>query len=229
MVPGDDEVLDGWIDEEWEEIGDDGMTVDQPLTDSSFFPGFMVPEKKTIYLPSSIGAHKCSSLGLQKLALTELSLREGQANDALQAIRLAIAEKSFYFRKHLRLSRSKTEKTRSWDAIHTVGRRIQHQRHIYRQARHAMLNLGLSEAQLLSTYPELRDEDLHTSTAIQEPNSRGQRSKQLSWIWKASGLHVSNEPTLLNERTSTPFNSYHHLTLKACSISSQLAPSEIHS
>jgi len=114
--PGDD-VDDGWINNEWKDIVDDGMEIpDAPFSFS--FPLSSIPiemvhdtEKKVIFLPSTIGYERCAKLGLQSLIGMEIALREGQANDFLQAIRLAIGEKSFWFRKQLRLAASKKKKT----------------------------------------------------------------------------------------------------------------------
>jgi hypothetical protein len=132
------------------------------------------------------------------LAEKELFLREGQANDALQAIRLAIGEKSFRFRKQLRTANSKVKKTRSWDLIKSASKQLQHHRLIYRQARQAMIQLGAS-SQLLKLYQELTDDDIRTSTAIEEPNARGQRNSELSWIWKMPGFTIDKEDSFTNE------------------------------
>ena len=104
--PGDN-VDDGWIDNEWKDIADDGMEIpDTPFFFS--FPLLSIPikmvhdtEKKVIFLPLMIGYERYAKLGLQSLIKKEIALCEGQVNDSLQAIRLAIGEKSFRFHKQL--------------------------------------------------------------------------------------------------------------------------------
>ena len=202
--PGDD-IDDGWIDDEWKDIADDGMEIpDAPFSFTFPFTSIQTEmvqdtEKRPVFLPSSIGHEHCTKLGLQSLVFKELALREGQANDSLQAIRLAIGEKSFRFRKQLRLATSKKKKTRSWDGIHSVGKRLQHHRLVYRQARYAMVRLGVNQEKLDTDYRELHDDDLQTSTAVVEPNARGQRKKELSWIWQKTGMNISNQMTVVNE------------------------------
>jgi hypothetical protein len=202
------DIDDGWIDEEWKDIVDDGTEIPEaPFAFSFPLPGLLTitvqdPEEKAVFLPSTIGRETCAKVGLQGLVEKEIALREGQANDSLHAIRLAIGEKSFRFRKQLRLATRKKKKTRSWDAIHAVSKKLQHHRLVYRQAREALRRLGMSQEKLDSEYQELRDEDLQTSTAVMEPNARGQRKKELSWIWKIPGINISNETTMVNERWS---------------------------
>ena len=70
-------------------------------------------EKYLILLPSALGHEICKKLNLQTILQAELALHEGQANDALYAIRLYIREKSVCFQKNLRLAKSKVQKTRS--------------------------------------------------------------------------------------------------------------------
>jgi hypothetical protein len=50
-------------------------------------------------LPSSFGHAKFVSLELGPLGVKELELQEGQANDELSLVRMALSEKSFLFRK----------------------------------------------------------------------------------------------------------------------------------
>jgi len=104
--PGDD-VDDGWINNEWKDIVDDGMEIPGAPFSFSFPLSSILIEmihdtkKKVIFLPSTIGYERCAKLGLQSLIKKEIALCEGQVNDSLQAIRLAIGEKSFRFHKQL--------------------------------------------------------------------------------------------------------------------------------
>jgi hypothetical protein len=155
------------------------------------------PEVKPILLPSIVG-RKCKSMKIGELEGIELELRKGQANDALQSIRLAIGEKAFRFRNDLRNANSKQKKTRSWDTIHSISHRIRRNVLVYRQARSAMENLGVPPQILNAEYPELTKDDLKANTTIEKPNARGQRNAKLSWIWTAAGVEIGD--SYLKER-----------------------------
>jgi len=89
--PGND-VDDGWIDNEWKDIGDDGMEMPEgPFSFSFPLSGISTTtvqdtETKTLFLPSTVGHELCAKLGLQSLVEKEIALCEGQANDSLHAI-----------------------------------------------------------------------------------------------------------------------------------------------
>src|ERR1700709_1569277 len=106
------------------------------------------------------------AFGLNSLRKKELALQQGQANEALQAIRIGIGEKSFRFHNNLRPANSKGLKTRAWTLINNAGKKLQQHRLIYLRARQAMITLGASQA-LLETYKELSNSDMNTSTAVQ--------------------------------------------------------------
>ena len=204
------DTADNEIDDGWEDVEEDSSEDPPGFTFSVPCPSQQTTEaeKKHLFLPSSIGFEKCSRLGLKLLAEKEMLLREGQANDALQAIRLAIGEKSFRFRKQLRTAKSKVKKTRSWDLIKSASKQLQHHRLIYRQARQSMVNLGASP-QVLKKYQELTDEDIRTSTAIEEPNARGQRNTELSWIWKLPGVTFDDKQCFTKECENHTFQLFY--------------------
>lgn len=156
------------------------------------------PETRPLLLPSNISKDDRKALHLNDLATKEMALRQGQANDALQAIRLGIGEKSFRFRNQLRPANSKGAKTRAWTLINNAGRKLQQQRLIYLRARQAMIDLGASEG-LLKIYQELSHTDMNTSTAVQESNARKQRDAELSWIWRTPGIFTGDEDTFVSE------------------------------
>jgi hypothetical protein len=162
----------------------------------------LMNEKYPILLPSALGHEMCKKLNLQTVLQAELALREGQANDALYAIRLYIGEKSVRFRKNLRLAKSKVQKTRSWDAIHTVDRCLKEQSLIYNSARNVMIKLG-ADNNTMSHYQVLTSEDLKVNTAIVEPNARGQHNVKLSWIWTMSNVRSKAPAALLDEGKSS--------------------------
>jgi len=62
-----------------------------------------------------------------------------------------------------------------------------------------MTRLGVNHETLNKVFWELKDDDLWTSTAIMEPNARGQQKKELSWIWQMTGMNITNQTTVVNE------------------------------
>ena len=70
--------------------GEDADWVEEEQAESS--------ESMPLFLPSSIPVSELDRLGLTSLAKQELQLRKGQANDILEALRLALVHKSLLFR-----------------------------------------------------------------------------------------------------------------------------------
>jgi len=92
-------------------------------------------------LPSTFGFPEITCLGQESLAKKELSLREGQANDQLQGVRMALGKKSFLFRKDLHLAKSKFKKGRAWSKVHAVSWWVQAHHQVYNSVRAAMVAL----------------------------------------------------------------------------------------
>jgi len=62
----------------------------------------IAPEHMSIFMPSSLQIADMHRLGLVTMASQELELRQGQANDALEGLRLALGNKSLLFRTKVR-------------------------------------------------------------------------------------------------------------------------------
>lgn len=139
-------------------------------------------ESITLFLPSTFGGDSCREAGLTTVLRKEIALREGQANDSLHQLRLAIGQKSFLFRTQLRNAASKTRKTKAWDDISVVGNTVSHHRRVYHSARDALTALG-APSEILDIYQVIHSRDVRSSTAIIDPNARGQRNKSLAWFW----------------------------------------------
>ncbi|KAG2747997.1 hypothetical protein P692DRAFT_20735304, partial [Suillus brevipes Sb2] len=78
------------------------------------------PETVVIPLPSNIGIERCAEWGVANLVLKEILLREGQANDALHAIRVNLADKAVLFRTTVWSAKSQARSTRAWAPHITV-------------------------------------------------------------------------------------------------------------
>jgi len=61
------------------------------------------PEHMSIFMPSSLQIADMHRLGLATMVSQELELRQGQANDALEGLRLALGHKSLLFRTKVRV------------------------------------------------------------------------------------------------------------------------------
>lgn len=161
------------------------------------------PEKALLLLPSMIGLDKCIALGYESFAQQEKALRVGQMNDSLYGLRLAISRKAVVFRDGLRSSKSKNQKTRSWDEILQVDGSVRHHARVYCRARTAFKSLG-ADALEMARFQPLTRAQLSVTTARIDPSLRGQRDSSLAWFWsmdvQADGqaAHGMNECELIN-------------------------------
>ena len=140
-------------------------------------------EHIALHLPSHLGRTWCNNNGSEDLAKAELRLREGQLNDALHNIRIALGHKSYLFRNDVRPARTQRLKTRAWAEVHAVESTVQHYAWVYMRARKAIEDLG-ADALLLDRYKVLKRQDLSVKTSIIASHVRGQRNKSLAWFWR---------------------------------------------
>ena len=136
----------------------------------------------SLHLPSHLGRSWCIKNAAEDLANKELRLREGQLNDALHHIRIALGHKSYLFRNDVRPARTQRLKTRAWAEVHAVESTVQHHARVYNRARQSMLHLG-ADASLLDRYKVLERQDLKIDTTVIASDVRGQRNRSLPWFW----------------------------------------------
>ena len=144
--------------------------------------GSIYAENVSLHLPSHLGRSWCNGSASKDLAKAELRLREGQLNDALHHIRIALGHKSYVFRNDVRPARTQRLKTRAWAEVHAVESSVQHHARVYNLARQAMKDLN-ADASLLNRYRVLERQDLKIDTTVIAPDVRGQRNKSLPWFW----------------------------------------------
>ena len=190
--------------ERWEDLEDvdldyDMMHLSSSMTDNAHVEQSLPPELQPLTLPSTLNRHLNDDIALLQLSSSELELRIGQANDALDETRLSIAQKSYLFRTRVR-NNSPTQSyvTRSYGETQTVQASIEQSAKTYRLARKAMVKLGASSS-ILTKYRVLEKDDLRANTAVADPNAAGQRSDSLSWIWHMSSETNRNHPAYLKE------------------------------
>ena len=142
----------------------------------------MDAEHISLHLPSHMGRGWCDKNSAEDLAKAELRLREGQLNDSLHHIRIALGHKSYLFRNNVRPARTQRLKTRAWGEVHAIESTVQHHARVYNRARQSIVDLG-AEVSLLDSYKPLARQDLRIDTAVIAPDVRGQRNKSLPWFW----------------------------------------------
>ncbi|KAJ7602837.1 hypothetical protein DFH06DRAFT_986580 [Mycena polygramma] len=135
-------------------------------------------EKQKLFLPSSFNETRRITLGMQDLARTEFTLREGQAHDALEDVRVAI--KTFNFNVAFKITQVKGQSanTRAQNFLRTLANDRIVAADQYRVARAALLNLGLSDPSL---QPLINDE-LYAKNTRDAPKM-GDSGAVDPWFW----------------------------------------------
>jgi hypothetical protein len=134
-----------------------------------------------LHFPLHFGHNWCSANAAKDLVEAELCLREGQLNDSLHHIRIALGHKSFLFR-HDRPAHTQRLKTRAWAKVHAVESTVPQHAWAYVHGWKAMVDLGAG-ADLLDQYKVLRRQDLSVKTTVILPQVRGQWNESLAWFW----------------------------------------------
>ncbi|KIM65072.1 hypothetical protein SCLCIDRAFT_1163641 [Scleroderma citrinum Foug A] len=160
-------------------------------------------------LPSYIRVDQLQELGLEILVDQELSLRQGQANDCLHEIRLALADKSMIFQQDVRHARNYNLMTRAWGRIASMDLTLNWHASLYRRCHWQMAALG-TDADIVIWYQELHALDLSVTTAISNPNARGHRDDRLAWFWTMDVPHYTDRNDWMSE-----FYRVHWFRLKA--------------
>ena len=140
------------------------------------------PERAPILLPSRFGKDTVNHPAIVPFAKQEIELREGQANDALDGLRLALSRKSVLFRTDLRQKKTKKGKTRAWVEINEVSRTARHFAQLYRCARQRLEQLS-APSETMKRYQPLDKEHLNVTTMVIDPAQRGTRNQSLAWFW----------------------------------------------
>ncbi len=114
---GDGDYLDG--------PGEEGDDEDEVTKD---------PERMQVIMPSSFNCADITRLGLDNLADQELELRQGQANDALEHLRLALGEKALLWWTKVQPANTNKKCTRAWDDIKAAHRKVEKHVRSYHRA-----------------------------------------------------------------------------------------------
>ena len=104
--------------------------------------GHIDAEHISAHLPSHLGCSWCNSNTAKDLAVAELHLQEGQLNDSLHHICIALGHKSYLFRNNVCPACKQRLKTCTWAEVHAVESMVQHHAWVYNCVWQAMLDLG---------------------------------------------------------------------------------------
>ena len=185
---GDDYTRDMYTGAKFDGVGeedDNGAAEGQYQTQvpsSSPPDGLINAEHISLHFPSHMGRNWCNINAAEDLVKAELRLREGQLNDSLHHIRIALGHKSYLFRNNVHPARTQRLKTRAWGEVHAVESTVQHHAWVYNHARQSLVDLGAEDI-LLDWYKVLERQDLRIDTTIIAPSVRGQQNKSLPWFW----------------------------------------------
>jgi hypothetical protein len=191
--------------DEGSEDGEDDEDDDEAITEN--------PERLRLAMPSSLGRGCIVSLGLKTLAMQELELRKGQANDALEDLRLALGHKALLWRTKVRTAKNNKERTRAWDDIKIARRQVEKNVRHYHRARRALVSLGADD-KIMSQYKVIGTNDLQLSGDVLDPSRLGQRNDTLAWFWRLGTSNSDQDNSWMEEcKSLIYFSSY---GLKIC-------------
>src|SRR5882762_6055130 len=103
------------------------------------------PERMQVIMPSSFNCTDITRLGLENLAHQELELQQGQANDALEHLHLALGQKALLWHTKVQPANTNKKCTQAWDDIKAARQQVEKHVRSYHRARKALLNLGADE------------------------------------------------------------------------------------
>jgi hypothetical protein len=181
---GDDDMEDDEDEEDDQESEEDEENSDDYEDEVSSPPGTHgAAESIVLPLPSHLGVNKCQDPHLAPIIADELIIRQSQASDALQQVRLALGMKSALFRKMVSNANSQKKKSRAWWAVTVAAAVVQKHARSYSLAQHALVQLHANHS-ILTKFPPLETCDLTVSRDVVEENRIGQRNEHVSWIWR---------------------------------------------
>jgi len=141
----------------------------------------VVPESVILPLPSNIAGAELAP-ALKPLIEVERELRKGQANDALEGLRIGLANKSLLFLTQVNQSTSTKQSTRAWASVRNTQSQILSHARAYQRAWLALKSVGTPDDLLV--YQKLEEKDLVVVKDITNAKRFGQGSDSLAWFWR---------------------------------------------
>ncbi|KAJ7018777.1 hypothetical protein C8F04DRAFT_976706 [Mycena alexandri] len=147
-------------------------------------------------LPSNLEQARLTHELRMTLQSQETIMREGQINDALRKLRLALGAKAWRLRNDVRDARGGKGKTRAWDGVKSKDTEVRRHVQIYTQAVAALRRMGAGAG-----WKPITKKDLMMSGDITEANRTGQRSSTLPWFWRLEDGGALGEMEASSEMT----------------------------
>jgi hypothetical protein len=164
------------------------LDVDDTLDEDHEFEGqdeaevpSVLPEEVMLPLPSNIISTEVRA-PIESLRLVERELRKGQANDSLEGLRVALANKSLLLLTDVNQSTTTKQSTRAWAGVRNAESQVLSQARSYQRAWQALKRVGTQEDLLV--YQKLDVKDLVTVKDITMAKRFGQGSDSLAWFWR---------------------------------------------
>jgi hypothetical protein len=170
-----------------------------PITDSTR------PEEDHLQLPSAFTSAQRNDLDLGDVAVIEYDLREGQAHDALHAVREAIKTFNYNIAFKKTNIRGQRANTRAQTFLQSLAKDKVSAADKYRRARVALVKLGLSEDD--KVLQPLHDSELWMKN-VNEPRKLGETSTPDPWFWtvgRPNGMSMAEEADWSQESMYIPF------------------------
>jgi hypothetical protein len=142
-----------------------------------------VAESILLPLPSHLRLNNHKDQTVAALSEDELIIRQTQASESLEHLRLALGMKAAIFRKNVAPAKSQSKKTRAWRAVHVATAAVHQHARSYRLAQNALVQLNANPS-ILTKFPRLQNSDLKVSSDVVEENRLGQRNDHVTWIWR---------------------------------------------
>ena len=150
---------DDWNDDNTDQLSltaeideDDGEDI---FNDSVHLHHSSHPDGLILPLPSYLATEQANNLGLATLVDQEPMLREGQANDALHELRVALASKVVIFWTDVRHAGTYNMTTRAWGRVASADVKVQQQAAIYHRCCKQMVSLNAG-GEVLDQYKVLK-------------------------------------------------------------------------
>ncbi|TEB34685.1 hypothetical protein FA13DRAFT_1707537 [Coprinellus micaceus] len=145
------------------------------------------PEDMLILLPSAV--HTLPPYWVEVLD-TEEVLRVAQAHDALEEVRVHVAHKSYLYRRDKGLATGHRGRATQYNQINDVERSLQQAVRRYGLATWVLKKMGRFEQH--AELKDIQNKDVRAVTSVWDPNARGERDTELSWIFKAVRPNVAS-------------------------------------
>jgi hypothetical protein len=140
----------------------------------------VLAESVVLPLPSNIIPSKLGP-SIESLISTERELRKGQANDALEGVRIGLANKSLLLLTDVNQSKSTKQSTRAWASVRNCQSQILFHARSYQRAWQALKCIGTPND--LVIYQKLEQNHLVVVKDITKVKRYGQGSYSLAWFW----------------------------------------------